>query len=919
MQFFVADNGSATNITRQVSDYTGSAANSAKLYIEYESSNAEPTVVCVTADDETFNTDTPTLEFEGSDDESDDLRYQVQISTGPDFLPDGVQLTDSEDTSGTSQLVVHPGPVGSLTWEGYQQVDDRVGQVFQGAGGILDKIEFNFGPHETYPEDTDGYYLCRVYAIEGVRGDNVPIWQASTAYTVGQMVRQTSGANPNQQFLYICTTAGTSDSSEPTWTEIEDDEISDGSVVWEAHRGAGPLNFADPEDTPTSDWLAQSEVVAYAPGEADLGWKACSFTGSNRIRLEAGTWYCAILDWRPNDTVGNNTLAVGVRIGATHPGNAYLDGSETANNGPRVGDDTRFKAYEDHVLIDATSGTDAGFANTETGGDTDPFNAGETVSYTVQSGDELDPDVTYYWRVRVSDPDGSNQWSEWTTARTFTYVEATVADAADASHAHAADSVNLTQAHSLVVANTDHGHTAESPAPTQAHSLTVADASHAHAAESPAPAQTHSLIVADASHVHVAESPAPTQAHELALADASHAHVADSVDLTQAHELVTADATHAHSADGAGLAQVHNLAVAEASHAHAGDGVDLAQVHDLAVAETAHAHSAENATLTQTHSLAAADAAHVHTADVPALTQTHSLAAADAVHAHGAENVTLVQEGSLGVADAVHAHTADSVDLTQLHSLLAAGVLHSHSSDTPALVQAHELVAADATHAHAADALVLVQAHAVAAADAAHAHAADALVLGQAHELAAANAAHAHAADGVDLSQLHNILAAGVLHAHSADNVVLQAGGLGVDDVLHGHAADSPILSQVHQLLVATGLSGHTADNLALTIPATSAAVSALMAIAGLLGRLSSEAVISNLCGSRLAGVSRSGMLETVLVQAPGLGMAGSQQLVNGPLGGQDGAQRSMAALSSQQFSAIAGSVAGGMTHETPT
>lgn len=69
-------------------------------------------------------------------------------------------------------------------------------------------------------------------------------------------------------------------------------------------------------------------------------------------------------------------------------------------------------------ILSKASNADAGFANTVSGGDTDPFNAGEKISFTVQAGDALSPG-TYYWRARVKDPSGSNTYSSYTTIRSF--------------------------------------------------------------------------------------------------------------------------------------------------------------------------------------------------------------------------------------------------------------------------------------------------------------------------------------------------------------------------------------------------------------------------------------------------------------------------------------------------------------------
>lgn len=57
----------------------------------------------------------------------------------------------------------------------------------------------------------------------------VAAWAATTAYIVGDVVEPTT---PNT-YRYTCTTAGTSDGSEPTWpTGAIGDTVVDGTVVW---------------------------------------------------------------------------------------------------------------------------------------------------------------------------------------------------------------------------------------------------------------------------------------------------------------------------------------------------------------------------------------------------------------------------------------------------------------------------------------------------------------------------------------------------------------------------------------------------------------------------------------------------------------------------------------------------------------
>lgn len=65
-------------------------------------------------------------------------------------------------------------------------------------------------------------------------------WSATTAIALGGVM------TPHNGRVYICTTAGTTGSTEPTWTVRQDATITDGSVVWT------PINGAVGADIPTA-------------------------------------------------------------------------------------------------------------------------------------------------------------------------------------------------------------------------------------------------------------------------------------------------------------------------------------------------------------------------------------------------------------------------------------------------------------------------------------------------------------------------------------------------------------------------------------------------------------------------------------------------------------------------------------------
>lgn len=84
-------------------------------------------------------------------------------------------------------------------------------------------------------------------------------WAASTAYSVGDVVRPTTGNG----HLFRATVAGTSHTSEPTWVTTSGRETAEGggAVKWaEIGRGVTIIDFADP--TWTSATIASIRKAA---------------------------------------------------------------------------------------------------------------------------------------------------------------------------------------------------------------------------------------------------------------------------------------------------------------------------------------------------------------------------------------------------------------------------------------------------------------------------------------------------------------------------------------------------------------------------------------------------------------------------------------------------------------------------------
>lgn len=391
--------------------------------------NNPPTITPDTADATEFGTLTPALLFTGSDTDGDSLEYQIQISDNPDAWAAGEELEDNYNSGGG--LEVHPNPTGGDTWNGQRQVDDRVGFPFTGNGGRITKIAVGFSKHES-SGITAGYALVRIYTHAGVLG-------------------QTSGpANPAQP----------ANTPTPGWLVVSDllyiDESTPGTEQILTFSGANIMRAVEGVVYWASlDWLPDnySNLNAiqihcdnttlghagnvYMDGAAPYNWGAWGLY-SRRCTLSGLTGAFDI-----GDNIQGNTSGATATITMTgQPGSPQqivfeLTGSHTEFNGTEgvtnlsqsgsatgmsaylnKNADAKFKIYETYILIDALSETpDAGFANVPTPADTHPFNAGEQISYTVQTS--LANGGRYYWRVRCKDPGGSATWSDWSATRYF--------------------------------------------------------------------------------------------------------------------------------------------------------------------------------------------------------------------------------------------------------------------------------------------------------------------------------------------------------------------------------------------------------------------------------------------------------------------------------------------------------------------
>lgn len=132
----------------------------------------------------------------------------------------------------------------------------------------------------------------------------VTAWAVTTAKTVGQTVRQLTTPSVGNERIWMCTTAGTTSGTEPTWGTGRGNQITDGTVHWTECTGLPALN-GDSVGTP--NWTNGAKSTNIQPGHiisdvAGTHYFMCTSSGNAGTGAEP-TWNTSAL--------GNTTVDSG--------------------------------------------------------------------------------------------------------------------------------------------------------------------------------------------------------------------------------------------------------------------------------------------------------------------------------------------------------------------------------------------------------------------------------------------------------------------------------------------------------------------------------------------------------------------------------------------------------------------------------
>jgi hypothetical protein len=168
-------------------------------------------------------------------------------------------------------------------------------------------------------------------------------WASAHAYAVGAIIRQTVTPSVNNERCFICTAAGTSGGTEPTWTMTRGDKLTESSgPTWVESTGVAVFNGDGPN---TPNWLAVKNQSTGGTGQvitdvAGTHVFVCTTSGSTGNGAEP-TWNTSAVGNTTTDNTVTWTYVGLVSTFAATPWGATVPMPPPARAGDAFGVDHR--------------------------------------------------------------------------------------------------------------------------------------------------------------------------------------------------------------------------------------------------------------------------------------------------------------------------------------------------------------------------------------------------------------------------------------------------------------------------------------------------------------------------------------------------------------------------------------------------
>ena len=419
------DNAAATNTSYcfRMVDSTGGVLGS---YSDYPTliTNAAPNAPTLKTpfDNEQLASTTPWFEFTGVDDRGDDITYEVQVDNDADFSSPFIDKNSSSNPTQFTDLVntADKDPFTS---------GNRI--RFVPTTSLSDNTTYWWRVRGKDPNGTgDWGSWSSAQSITVDTSTSITTWfQTTEAQFDTDMLTgvETSGTDIVQLISGSTTGSIYSPAIDFSWNSGEN---AWGGLSWNDNETAGDITYHIEYYTSTSSWalIPDSDLSGNSTG---FDTSSVSLTGLDSDTYGILRIYGDFTDSGGSPVLNDWTVTWGNRI-AKPTLHSPFDNEKFETTTPSfifttTDPEDDELTYEISWSTDSTftssttkdSSVDTGFSDI-TSGDTDPFISGDTIKYMIQPVDALSSGTTYWWRVRARDPAGSNQYSFWSDAQSFT-------------------------------------------------------------------------------------------------------------------------------------------------------------------------------------------------------------------------------------------------------------------------------------------------------------------------------------------------------------------------------------------------------------------------------------------------------------------------------------------------------------------
>ncbi len=375
-------------------------------------------------DNEKSSTTLPRFEFAGTDEEADDLSYQIQVD---------------DDRTFSSANIDHNTISNSTLFENINTPADK--------DPYTNGETIRYSPTTALTNNTTYYW--RVRAQDTVGSNTWGEWSTIYSFTIDTSATVSTWFQTTEEQFDTDTLSDTdalvtdlvqlaTGSTTGTTTSSAIDFL-DGSQgnAW------GSLSFVDNETVGDIKYRIQYYSDASAtwinvPDTALTG-NSTGFdtSGVSLLSMDVSTYriiriVAVFTNSGGSPTLSDWTLSWGYRI-ETPTINAPFDNEKVSTTTPTFefvttdpqSDDLEYEiqwstTYTFTASTTRNSSSSLGFVNITNGADLNPFTSGNTIQFTLQSGDALTNGSTYWWRIRAKDPLSSNEYSFYTDPQSIT-------------------------------------------------------------------------------------------------------------------------------------------------------------------------------------------------------------------------------------------------------------------------------------------------------------------------------------------------------------------------------------------------------------------------------------------------------------------------------------------------------------------